>query len=54
MEENSIEIKEELPKDPYATLETINSSRDISDVLKEENIETNMKIEEKIERSVKS
>jgi len=41
VEESSIEIKEELPKDPYATLETINSSRDISDVLKEENIESN-------------
>ena len=41
VEESSIEIKEELPKDPYATLETINSSRDISDVLKEENLESN-------------
>ena len=41
VEESSIEIKEELPKDPYATLETINISRDISDMLKEENVESN-------------
>ena len=34
-------LKEEFPKDPFATLETINSSysRDISDMLKEENVE---------------
>ena len=39
--ENEIEIKEECPKDPFASLETINSSKDINDMVHEENAESN-------------
>ena len=39
--ESSIEIKEEFPKDPFESLETINHSEDISDMVDEENVESN-------------
>ena len=38
---NEIEIKEEFLKDPFASLETINNSKDISDVVHEEIVESN-------------
>ena len=41
VEESSIEIKEELPNDPFASLETINNSNDISDMVHEKDIESN-------------
>ena len=39
--ESVIEIKEELPKDPFESLETISHSQDISDMVNEENVERN-------------
>ena len=44
--ESSIEIKEEFPKDPFASLESINNSKGISDMVisdmvNEENVESN-------------
>ena len=35
-----LEIKKEFPKDPFVSLETLNNSKVISDMVKEENIET--------------
>ena len=50
---NEIEIKEEFPKDPFAT---INNSKDISDMLNEENVESNSfpRIEEKLQKFAKT
>ena len=39
--ENEIETKEEFPKDPFASSETVKSSKDISDMVHEENVESN-------------
>ena len=38
--ESEIEIKEEFPKDPFASLETFNKSKDISDMVYEQNVES--------------
>ena len=40
-EENEIETKEECLKDPFASIETINNSKDFSDMEHEENVESN-------------
>ena len=42
--ESAIEIKEEFPKDPFESLETINHSKDISDMVDEENVESNFSV----------
>ena len=39
--ETETEIKEEFPEDPFASIETINNSKDISDMVHEENVESN-------------
>ena len=54
--ESEIEIKEEFPKDPLASLETINNSKDISDMLNEENVESNSfpRIEKKLQKIAKT
>ena len=38
--ESEIEIKEEFPKDPFASLETSNKCKDISDMVYEKNMES--------------
>ena len=38
--ESEIEIKEEFPKDPFASLETSNKCNDISDMVYEKNVES--------------
>ena len=40
LEDIAIEIKEECPKDPFASLETFNKSKDISDLVYEQNVES--------------
>ena len=47
--ESEILIKEEFPKDPFAILEIFNNSKDISDIVKEDKMQSNVSFPIEIE-----